>query len=115
LNYGMDLSPPPYPPTDSPWSPPGPVLVPWLAPGEEVISLNVTFGTGSVSGTEDLLLVDTQITTNATGVPGALIIGWIAGGQAGNTYLVTFQWSTNSTPVSRTDSRSMNLMVVTAL
>jgi hypothetical protein len=115
LNYGFDLSPPAYPQENSPWAPPGKPKVPWLAPGEQVISLTVTFGPGSVSTTQDLTLVDTQITANATGVAQSLIIGWIAGGLAGNTYLVTYTWITNSTPVGRTDSRSMNIVCVAAL
>lgn len=115
LNYGFDLSPPASATPNSPWAPPGPVLVPWLAPGEEVISLTVTFGPGSVSNTQDLVLVTTQITANATGIPQSLVIGWISGGLLGNTYLVTFTWTTNSTPVARTDSRSMNIVCVTAI
>jgi hypothetical protein len=114
LNYGFDLSPSATNP-DNPWAAPGVTLVPWLAPGEEVITLFMTLGVGSVSGTNDLMLVDQQITANATGIPQSLLTAWISGGIAGNTYLVTFSWLTNSTPVGRQDSRSMNILCVATL
>ncbi len=114
LNYGFDLSPEPTSPSN-PWAAPGVTLVPWLAPGEEVIGLTITLGVGSVSGTSDLTLVDSTITANSAGVVASLLTAWISGGVAGNTYLVTFNWVTNSTPVERQDSRSMNINCVATL
>jgi hypothetical protein len=89
--------------------------VPWLAPGEQVLSFTVTFGPGSVDATSDLTLQAQTIGPNAAGVAGSLLAAWIAGGVVGNTYLVTFSWVTNSTPVGRQDSRSFNVVCVAVL
>jgi hypothetical protein len=113
LNYGFDLAPQVAQQTN-PFAPPSPVLVPWLAPGEEVIELSVTSDGGTPTGTTDLLIDYTQITANAFGVPGSLITAWISGGTVGTVYVVTFTWGTNSSPVQRIDSRSIQITVVGA-
>ena len=117
LNYGFDLSPSTGStcPPNSPWAPPcptGPVLVPWLASGESVVSLTVTSDGGVPTGTGDVTIVDTTITANSSGVPASLITAWISGGTVGTVYTITFTWVTNSTPIAREDSRSMQITVV---
>lgn len=120
LNYGFDLSPAVVvPPTPSMWAaPPYPnpcvptPILPWLAPGEQVVDLSVVAGPGSVSLTNDLTVILTQITANTTGVPASLLTAWLSGGIVGNTYEVTYTWLTNSSPVGRKDSRSMMVVVI---
>lgn len=114
LNYGFDLSPEAEPSND-PWTPPGVTLVPWLAPGEEVIELTVTSDGGTPTGTTDVTILTTTITANPEGVPGSLLTGWIGGGVVGTTYLITFSWLTNSTPIGRQDSRTLRLVCVAIL
>jgi hypothetical protein len=93
LDYGLDLS-----------SPPTALSHGWLAPGEAVIDLTVTADTG-------LTVTGSSINTNVSGVPGALLLAWISGGAAGNTYNVSFKFTTNSTP-PRTDCRSLSVQCV---
>ncbi|MFM0141713.1 phage fiber-tail adaptor protein [Paraburkholderia sp. RL18-085-BIA-A] len=90
LDYGFDLS-----------GPATALAHPWLAPGEAVIDLTVTADTG-------LTVTGSSINTNASGVPAALLLAWISGGVAGNTYNVSFKFTTNSTP-PRTDCRSLQI------
>jgi hypothetical protein len=92
LDFGFDLSPIPTQ-----------LATPWLAPGEQVVSLAVTADTG-------LTVASSGISTNASGVAGALITAWLSGGTSGNTYAVHFTFTTNSTP-PRTDVRSMQIQV----
>jgi hypothetical protein len=111
LNYGFNLSPEIVVPTN-PWAPPAPVPVPWLSPGEQVILLNVTAGLGSVSGTADLIVGLQTITANESGVPASLLTAWISGGIAGNIYIVTYAWTTNSSPVERQDDRTLRIVCI---
>jgi hypothetical protein len=113
LNYGFNLAPP-NPQQTNVFAPPQPVLVPWLAPGEEVLGLEVSFDQGTPVGATPLQLVDTQITTNATGVPNSLITAWLSGGTVGSVYVVTYTWTTNSQPVQRVDQRSLQVTIVGA-
>jgi hypothetical protein len=75
---------------------------PWLAPGEAVIDLTVTADAG-------LTVTGSSINTNASGVPGALLLAWISGGVAGNTYAVHFEFTTNQ---GRTDCRSLSIQCI---
>jgi len=111
LNYGFDLSPVVVTPTN-PWAPPAPAPLPWLAPGEQVILLNVTAGVGSVSGANDLAIGLQTITANEGGVPASLLTAWISGGVAGNIYIVTYAWVTNSSPVERKDDRDLRIVCI---
>lgn len=92
LDFGFDLSPVPTQ-----------LAAPWLAPGEQVVSLTVTPDSG-------LTLQSSSIGTNASGVAGALLIAWLSGGVAGTSYNVKFAFTTNSTP-PRTDCRSLSVVV----
>lgn len=92
LDFGFDLSPAPTA-----------LSQPWLAPGEQVTSLNVTADTG-------ITVASQTIGTNSSGVQGALITAWISGGTVGNSYAVHFAFTTNSTP-PRTDVRSLQIQV----
>jgi hypothetical protein len=74
---------------------------PWLAPDETVIDLTVTADAG-------LTVAGSSINTNSSSVPGALLLAWISGGVAGNTYAVHFNFTTNQ---GRTDCRSMQIQV----
>lgn len=118
LNYGFDLSPPPIPPTTvgiNPWwAPPNPVVIqlPWLQPGEEVTGLVVSSNGGLPTGTTDITVESTQIVTNGTGVPGSQIVAWLTGGTVGTVYLISFVWTTNSSPVPRVDERTIQVTVV---
>jgi hypothetical protein len=93
LDYGFDLS-----------SQPTQIYQPWLAPGEQVVSLTVTADSG-------LTVSSSSINTNASGVAGALLIAWLSGGIAGNSYAVRYQFTTNSTP-PRTDVRTLQIQCV---
>ncbi|TCG09385.1 hypothetical protein BZM27_06180 [Paraburkholderia steynii] len=92
LDFGFDLSPNVTP-----------LYAPWLAAGEQVVSLNVTADPGITIGSS-------SIVPNAGGIAGALVTAWISGGTAGNSYAVHFAFTTNSTP-PRTDVRSMQIVV----
>jgi len=92
LDFGFDLSPIP-----------SQLAVPWLAPGEQVVSLTVSADPG-------LTVQSSSIGTNASGVAGALLIAWLSGGTVGTTYNVSYTFTTNSTP-PRTDVRSMQIQV----
>ncbi|WP_027798228.1 phage fiber-tail adaptor protein [Paraburkholderia dilworthii] len=94
LDFGLDLSPVATQ-----------LASPWLAPGEQVVELTVTADSG-------LTVNSSSIAMNASGVTGALLIAWLAGGVAGTTYNVRFQFTTNSTP-SRTDCRSLQIQCAT--
>jgi hypothetical protein len=90
VDIGLDLS--------------GPVTQlyqPWLASGEAVTDLQVTADPGITIGSK-------SVNTNATGVPSALLIAWISGGVAGNTYAIHFKFTTNQ---GRTDCRSLSVVV----
>jgi hypothetical protein len=92
IDIGLDLS--------------GPVTQlyqPWLAPGEVVTDLHVTADAG-------LTVTSQSINTNGSGVPAALLIAWVSGGIAGNTYVARFVFTTNQ---GRTDSRSIAVQVQT--
>jgi hypothetical protein len=93
LDFGFDLSPIP-----------SQIATPWLSPGEQVVSLTVLADTG-------IVVNSSGISANANGVAGALLTAWLSGGTAGNSYNVTFQFTTNSTP-PRTDSRSMVIQCI---
>lgn len=113
LNYGFDLAPSGAAQSVLPWAPPvAQPVVPWLVPGEVVLDLVVTAGLGSKSGTADLVIGLTQITANSTGVPSSLLTAWISGGLAGNVYLVTYAWTTNSSPVERKDDRDLQIICI---
>jgi hypothetical protein len=91
LDYGFDLG-----------APPTALSRPWLAAGEFVIDLTVTADVGlTVSGS--------SINTNASGVAGALLLAWISGGVAGNSYAAHFTFTTNQ---GRTDTRSIQFRIV---
>jgi hypothetical protein len=75
---------------------------PWLAPDETVIDLTVTADAG-------LTVAGSSINANSSGVPGALLLAWISGGVAGNSYAAHFKFTTNQ---GRTDTRSIQLRVV---
>jgi hypothetical protein len=92
LDFGLDLSPVPTQ-----------LAAPWLAPGEQVVSLTVTADTG-------IVVNSSSISANASGVAGALITAWLSGGVSGSTYGAHFQFTTNSTP-PRTDCRSLQIQV----
>lgn len=92
LDYGLDLSPPVTA-----------LNAPWLAPGEQVVTLSVSADTG-------LTVTSSSVGTNASGIPGALLVAWISGGEAGTTYNVSYTFTTNSTP-PRTDVRSLQIQV----
>lgn len=94
LDFGFDLS-----------APATQQYQPWLAPGEQVASLTVTADSG-------MTVNSSAIATNASGIAGALLVAWLSGGTAGNTYNVRYQFTTNSTP-PRTDSRSIQIQCVT--
>jgi hypothetical protein len=93
LDYGFDLS-----------APVTQIYQPWLAPGEQVVSLTVAADSG-------LTVNSSSISANASGVAGALLIAWLSGGVANTTYNVTFTFTTNSTP-PRTDCRSLSVQCV---
>ena len=93
LDFGFDLS-----------APVSQLYQPWLAPGEQVVSLTVTADPG-------LTVNSSGISANASGVAGALLTAWLSGGTNGNTYAVHFAFTTNSTP-PRTDVRSMQIQCV---
>jgi hypothetical protein len=93
LDYGFDLS-----------SQPNQIYQPWLAPGEQVVSLTVSADSG-------LTVSSSSISTNASGVAGALLIAWLSGGVAGTSYAVRYQFTTNSTP-PRTDVRTLQIQCV---
>lgn len=113
LNYGFDLAPQVAQQTN-PFVPVGTVPLPWLSPGEVAVELTVTSDGGTPTGTPDIVVDLTQITANSAGIPGALLTAWISGGTVGTSYLVTFTWATNSTPIQRVDSRSIQINVVSA-
>jgi hypothetical protein len=93
LDYGIDLA------SSSSWPPGGP----WLAAGETVTELTVTADPG--------LTVNSQsINTNSNGVAGALLVGWISGGVAGNSYYLHFTFTTSA---GRTDTRSILIQCTT--
>jgi hypothetical protein len=94
LDFGLDLSPPSTQ-----------LSSPWLAFGEQVVSLTVTADSG-------LTVNSSSIATNSAGVAGALLVAWLAGGIAGNVYNVRFQFTTNSTP-PRIDCRSLQIQCAT--
>lgn len=94
LEFGFDLS-----------APSTQQYQPWLAPGEQVVSLSVSTDSG-------LTVNSSSIATNASGVAGALLVAWLAGGVAGNTYNVRFLFTTNSSP-PRTDCRTLQIQCVT--
>lgn len=93
LDYGFDLS-----------APTTPLQGPWLQPGEQVTSLTVTTSDSA------LVINSSGISTNSSGVVGALLIAWLSGGVVGTTYNVRYLFTTNSTP-PRTDARSINIVV----
>lgn len=93
LDFGLDLAPSPTA-----------LAQPWLAVGEQVVSLVVTADPG-------LTVQSSSIGTNASGVAGALLIAWLSGGVAGTTYNVSYTFTTNSTP-PRTDCRSLSVQCV---
>lgn len=94
LDFGFDLG-----------APQTPQYQPWLAPGEQVVSLTVTADAG-------LTVNSSTISANASGVVGALLLAWLSGGTAGTRYNVRFQFTTNSSP-PRTDSRSIQIQCAT--
>lgn len=93
LDYGFDLSPAPTQ-----------LATPWLAPGEQVVSLTVAADPG-------LTVQSSSIGANASGVAGALLIAWLSGGVAGTSYNVSYTFITNSTP-PRTDCRSLSVQCI---
>lgn len=91
LDFALDLAPAPSINT-----------APWLAQGEMVTSLTVTADAG-------LTVNSSSIATNSAGVAASLLVAWLAGGTAGATYTVRFQFTTSQ---GRTDCRAMPVKVV---
>jgi hypothetical protein len=114
LPYGFNLAPINLGP-GSLWGAPGPLFLPWLFPGEEVVSLSVTSDGGTPVGTVNVNIEAQTITQNMEDIPGALLTAWIGGGTVGTNYIITFSWVTNSLPIPRQDSRSIQVNVVATL
>jgi hypothetical protein len=114
LPYGFNLAPIDYG-RGGLWGAPGPQYLPWLFPGEEVISLVVTSDGGTPSGTGNVNIEAQTITQNMENIQGALLTAWIGGGTVGTNYIITFAWTTNSLPIPRQDSRSLQLNVIQTL
>jgi hypothetical protein len=91
IDIGLDLS-----------APVTQLYQPWLAAGEAVTNLQVTADPGITLGS-------TGINTNASGVPASLLIAWVSGGTANNTYAVHLTFTTNQ---GRTDCRSISIQCV---
>lgn len=116
LNYGFDLSPAVAIDTTNPWAAPPPApgtqQIPWLSPGEVVMTLSVTVSPSTPGQLTDLVVDLFTINTNAQGIPASLLTAWLSGGTPGQTYVVNYQWSTNSVPVARVDARDLNVIVI---
>lgn len=113
LNYGFDLSPQSQTSTlVQPWAPPTPIKLPWLQPGEEVLNLTVSSDGGTPAGNPNITILETQILPNSAGVPASEVVAWVSGGTPGVTYILSYVFTTNSTPIQRVDERSIAIVVV---
>ncbi len=91
LDFGLDLSPAPTQ-----------LAKPWLESGELVTSVAVTADEGITASAG-------SVNVNTRGIPAALLVTWLTGGTAGETYNIHFLFSTDQ---GRTDTRSIKVLVI---